>query len=269
MSIFYTFSFIIGACIGSFLNVCIYRLPKELSIIHPRSQCPSCASTIRWFDNIPILSILWLKFSCRHCQSHISLRYPLVEFLTGVLTVLLMWGYFSGQHHLSYIFIGALCCYALIVITFIDIDYMIIPNEITLSGIILGLILSPLCPQNLGALTPGEGLIQSVLGILVGGGILLIIGTVAEWWLKKEAMGMGDVKLMAMLGALFGWKAALITIFLGSLIGAIIGGLLMLIGRLEKGRHIPFGPYLAMAGFISILWADQMIEWYLHLIGIK
>ncbi|MDP3980529.1 MAG: prepilin peptidase [Chlamydiota bacterium] len=258
--------FIFGLCIGSFLNVCIYRLPRDMSVAFPRSHCTNCQNKIAWYDNIPLLSIAVLKFRCRFCKMPISIRYPLIELIAGLTGVVFAWTYFSGGYTFSYALLAALCSFSFIVIFFIDLDYFIIPNEITYGGIVLGLIGSIISPANIEAGTALQGFLLSCLGIAVGGGFLYGVAVIAEWILKKEAMGMGDVKLMGMMGAMFGWKIALGTIFLGSLIGTMVGGGMMLTGRLKKGEHIPFGPYLTVAGFIMILWGHAMIDWYLKLV---
>ena len=265
----YLLAFIFGACVGSFLNVCIYRVPRNINIVYLRSHCPQCQQKISWFDNIPLFSICFLRFRCRYCKVRIALRYPLVEVLAGLSAWLFCWQYLHSYLSFSYAVLSCLCVFALIVITFIDLDYMIIPNEITYVGMLLGLVLAPIFPGHLGVDTPIKGFVQSVIGLLVGGGFLYIVGLIAEWILKKEAMGMGDVKLLGMLGALYGWKCALLTIFLGSFIGSIIGFILIIKGVHKKGTHLPFGPYLALSAGLSILWGNQIISWYLGFVGIN
>jgi leader peptidase (prepilin peptidase)/N-methyltransferase len=244
--------FIFGICIGSFMNVCIYRLPASKSIINPaRSICQNCGKTIRSYDNIPVLSYLWLKGKCRHCNSPIAFRYLLVE-LTG--------GFFSLCIYFKFgITIEAFVYYALIssllVITFIDIDHQIIPDVITLPGIPIFFFAS----FTLAAITYKD----SLLGILAGGGSLLLIAVTYNLLTKKEGMGGGDIKLLAMIGAALGWKGVLFTIFIGSAIGTLIGIILMLRTRKGLKLAIPFGPFLSIGAIIYIFFGSSIINWYL------
>jgi len=244
--------FIFGICIGSFMNVCIYRLPASKSIINPaRSICPTCGNTIRFYDNIPVLSYLWLKGKCRHCNSPIAVRYLLVE-LTGGFFALCIYFKFG-------ITIEAFLYYALIssllVITFIDIDHQIIPDVITLPGIPIFFFAS----FAFAAITYKD----SLLGILAGGGSLLLIAVTYNLLTKKEGMGGGDIKLLAMIGAALGWKGVLFTIFMGSAIGTLIGIILMLRTRKGLKLAIPFGPFLSMGAIIYIFFGSSIINWYL------
>ncbi|MCK4620436.1 MAG: prepilin peptidase [Desulfobacterales bacterium] len=244
--------FIFGVCIGSFMNVCIYRLPASKSITNPaRSICPTCGNTIRFYDNIPVLSYLWLKGKCRHCNSPIAVRYLLVE-LTGGFFALCIYFKFG-------ITIEAFLYYALIssllVITFIDIDNQIIPDVITLPGIPIFFFAS----FAFAAITYKD----SLLGILAGGGSLLLIAVTYNLLTKKEGMGGGDIKLLAMIGAALGWKGVLFTIFIGSAIGTLIGIILMLRARRGLKLAIPFGPFLSMGAIIYIFFGSSIINWYL------
>ena len=245
--------FIFGICLGSFLNVCICRLPGSNSIINPaRSICPNCKNFIKFYDNIPILSYLWLKGRCRHCGFSIAFRYLLVELLGGFFALCT---YFKFG-----ITIEAFVYYALIlsliVITFIDIDHQIIPDVITLPGIPIFFFAS----FALAAITYKD----SLLGILVGGGSLLLIAETYNRLTKKEGMGGGDIKLLAMIGAALGWEGVLFTIFMGSAIGTLIGITLML--RTHKGLKlaIPFGPFLSMGAISYIFFGSSIINWYLN-----
>ncbi|MBC2696005.1 MAG: prepilin peptidase [Desulfobacteraceae bacterium] len=244
--------FIFGICIGSFMNVCIYRLPASKSIINPaRSICPNCGNIIRSYDNIPVLSYLWLKGKCRHCNSPIVFRYLLVE-LTGGFFALCIYFKFG-------ITIEAFVYYALIssllVITFIDIDHQIIPDVITLPSIPIFFFAS----FTLAAITCKD----SLLGILAGGGSLLLIAVTYNLLTKKEGMGGGDIKLLAMIGAALGWKGVLFTIFIGSAIGTLVGIVLMLRTRKGLKLAIPFGPFLSMGAIIYIFFGSSIINWYL------
>ena len=248
-------AFVYGLIIGSFLNVCIYRLPRDISIVWPGSACPGCSKKIAWYDNIPVLSFLILAARCRHCKTRISPRYPLVEVAGGVVVwaAIHVWGF------TAYGIAGAALFCAFIAIALIDFEHEIIPDEISLSGIVAGAVFSLFFPLWQGATTPLGGLAWSVVGILTGGGILFALGTVGEWVFKKEAMGGGDVKLMAALGAFLGWKGVLLTLFLASLFGAVVG----LAMRMFTGKErIPFGPYIVAGAALYMLWGEIIIAWY-------
>lgn len=253
-SFIYIIFFLLGSIIGSFLNVCIWRLPRGESIVYPGSHCPVCGAPIKWFDNIPILSFLLLRGKCRSCGERISLRYPLVELLTGCLFIAI-YGFFGLSFQtLIYILLTS----SLITIGFIDLDKKIIPNLITLPGIALGLIFS-LFLHHL-------SLKDSLLGAILGGGILLLVGIFGKALFKKPAMGGGDVKLAAMIGAFLGWQQILLVLFLSFLIGAVIGTAVELMkGTLSKRRQIPFGPYIALSGILAIFFGQDLINFYLGL----
>jgi len=244
--------FLLSCCIGSFLNVCIYRLPLSLSIVSPRSFCPHCQAAIRAYDNIPLLSYLLLRGKCRNCGAKIPWRYPLVEALTGGvgLALFLKFGFtfaFFSSFGLSA---------ALIVIAFIDLDHRIIPDLVSLPGIFIGFLLALFGPS----LTVKD----SLIGLLAGGGSLYVVALVYEALTKREGMGGGDVKLLAMIGAWLGWKAILFTLFFASLSGTLIGGGVMLIHK--QGRHyaIPFGPFLAFSALAYVFFGPELIDWYLN-----
>lgn len=245
--------FVLGCCIGSFLNVCIYRLPQDLSIVSPRSFCPQCRTPVRGYDNIPLVSYLLLGGKCRTCGAKISGRYPLVEALTGAFAVAL---YLKFGLTLGFFAFFAFTA-ALLVITFIDLDHRIIPDVISLPGIAVGFGLS--------FLLPAPSWTESLIGLLAGGGSLYLVAIGYEALTKREGMGGGDVKLLAMIGAWLGWKAVLFTIFFASLTGTLIGGGAMLIQK--QGRHyaIPFGPFLAFGALVYLFIGPQLIEWYLSL----
>ncbi|MFH2137886.1 MAG: prepilin peptidase [Candidatus Omnitrophota bacterium] len=247
--------FIFGSIIGSFLNVCIYRMPRELSVNKPkRSFCPNCNKQIVWYDNIPFLSYLLLGGKCRFCKKHISFNYFFVEFLTAILLVFL-YGFFGMS--VKFFVYGVLSC-ALVVATFIDFDFQIIPDEITLGGLVIGIVLSIIFPVLHGAESRIAALFQSVLGVLAGGGSIYMIGKVGEMTFKKESMGGGDVKFLAMIGSILGWKMALLIFFIAPFFGAIVG----IIMKLKKGAEvIPYGPYLSLATFLVILWGKEILKY--------
>jgi len=245
--------FIWGLCIGSFLNVCIFRLPAAQSIVHPGSSCPQCKNPIRFYDNIPIISYLLLRGRCRHCGNKIALRYPMVELLTGLfaLGTFLKFGP-TWDSLIYFVFIAAL-----IVITFIDLDHRIIPDLITLPGIPIFIAASLL----LSKIT----LLDSIIGVLVGGGSLLTVAWVYKIITHKDGMGGGDIKLLAMIGALVGWQGVLLTIFVASATGTLAGILHMLKARQGNMKlAIPFGPFLATGALVYIFWGEALIYWYLN-----
>ena len=267
--------FLFGLIIGSFLNVCIVRLPREESIVRPASRCPRCGAAIAWYDNIPVLSFLLLRGKCRRCGQPISWRYPAVELLNGLLY---LWT-FAELGLTGEALLVMLLCSSFLVITFIDLDHLIIPDVITLPGIAVGLALAPFfmapldvpLPFHLGRVLPLSGqypvaLANSVIGLLFGGGPLFLIGWVWEKLRKVEAMGGGDVKLMAMVGAFIGWKGALLTIFLGAFSGAVVGVALIALKKHESDKVIPFGPYLVMGALTSLFYGPALIGWYFGLL---
>jgi leader peptidase (prepilin peptidase) / N-methyltransferase len=267
--------FMFGMCIGSFLNVCIYRLPSSMSIINPsRSFCPHCNSAIQFYDNIPVFSYLWLKGRCRNCKASISLRYPLVELMTGILAIAtyFMFG-LSIESLIYFVFLSSL-----LVITFIDLDHQIIPDIITLPGIIIFFLASFINRQNIWyfkifpdklieffAFLPLPAMTyNSVLGVLVGGGSLYLVIWTYYLIRKEEGMGGGDIKLLAMIGALLGWEGVLFTIFAASLTGTFVGIIVML----QKGKNlkfaIPFGPFLSIGAMSYVFFGEKVLFWYFH-----
>jgi leader peptidase (prepilin peptidase)/N-methyltransferase len=245
--------FVFGAIIGSFLNVCIYRIPAGLSIIKPRSRCPQCLAPIRWHHNLPILSWLLLKGRCASCAAPVSIRYPLVEALTGLLFALFFYRF--GFHPVTPVF--WLLCALLVTISFIDLDHQIIPDVISLPGIPIGFLCS--------FAVPWVTWQSSLLGILAGGGSLLLIALGYELLTRKEGMGLGDVKLLAMLCAFLGMRAVFPIIFIGSVLGTLVGVPLMLMKKADGKLAIPFGPFLAggalIYGYFVNFW-DPLMRWY-------
>ncbi len=250
---------LLGAFIGSFLNVVIHRVPLGQSIVHPGSRCPRCARALRWFDNLPLVSWLALAGRCRTCRARIAARYPLVEALTAALFLAVWWRFGAAPHTAVYLALTAV----LVSLTFIDIDHRIIPNVISIPFIAIGFALSWLVPAGetfLLARPDGPALVKvliawingatlpvgpggSGLGILLGGGFLLLTAIVAELVLKKEAMGMGDVKMLAMIGAFLGAASLPFVVLVSMMVGSVYGVARMAMG---KGNLIPFGPFLAI-----------------------
>lgn len=294
-------SFVLGALVGSFCNVCVARWPSGESVVSPRSRCPKCMNSIVWYDNIPVLSWLILGAKCRNCGLPISWQYPLVEALTGVLFLLVYLKFGISLAAPIYMVLAA----AMVVVTFQDLADWTIPNEITYPGIPLGVALSVV------AMFFGEGsglrvtdVFDSMLGVLLGGGILFLLDRITVLILKKPGMGFGDVKLLAMLGAFLGWQGVLGTLVIASFIGSFIGLTLLLIVRLREvtggssateseaplpqagathgddaekmedddeeeitisGHYLPFGPYLALGGMIWLFFGPELLTWYIGL----
>ncbi|MFH1228153.1 MAG: prepilin peptidase [Planctomycetota bacterium] len=288
--------FIFGLLIGSFLNVCIYRLPRakckacgcvvttdepieacpkcnskegfsRLSIVSPGSHCPSCNKPIRWYQNIPVFSYIFLLGKCAGCRTRISLRYPLVELLTGLLFALAAWQNLgpqsaAGPDNIIKFVIVIFLIDALIVITFIDIDLRIIPDEISIPGIILAPLVSAAFPFLQPALfiklpVHLDGLAGSLTGIIAGGGVVYLVGVVGKLIFKKESMGFGDVKLMVFLGGFLGWYAILFTFVLACIIGAVFGVISYLVTR---DHYLAFGPYLALGALLMIFFKPEIIN---------
>lgn len=247
----FAIAFIFGAAIGSFLNVCIHRIPNGESIVYPPSRCPKCRTHIRPVDNIPIISYLLLRGRCHNCAAAISVRYPFVEALGGVAAITAVWRFgVSAEAAVAFAFLAAL-----IVITFIDLDHQIIPDVISLPGIVIGLLLSLILDK--------PGVLNAVIGALLGYGVLYAVAVAYYWVRKEEGMGGGDLKLLAMIGAFLGWKAIPVTLLLGSLSGSLVGISLMIVQRRNSQVPIPFGPFLAAGAVCALFFGDPLIAWYL------
>jgi len=240
--------FILGLVIGSFLNVVIYRLPLKKSIIFPSSHCPNCETELKYYDLIPVLSYILTKGRCRYCGEEISLQYPIVELLTGFLFLLTFLKYGLTSEFIILILLIS----SLIAVSFIDIKYQIIPNEITFLFIPLGLILSLIFNH--------ITFVNSLLGLIIPAGLLLLIA-----FIYKKGMGIGDVKLIGMIGVFIGWKYALISIFIGALFGSIYGIFMMVTNRMTRKTRIPFGPFISLGAVIMILYGNILIDWYIGL----
>ncbi len=252
--ILYVFVFLLGLIIGSFLNVCIYRIPRNVSIVLPSSRCPSCNALIKPWDNIPIFSYFFLGGRCRICKSKISLTYPLVESLNAVFYVFILWRFgFSWYTPMYFMFSSTL-----IVISFIDLEFQIIPDKITLPGIPLGLIMGSFFLPDPFMRYSILGYQASLLGFVIGGGMFYAVAM-----LSRGGMGGGDIKMMAMVGAVMGWKAVLLITFLGSLIGAVVGIFLMIFKGKGRKTKIPFGPFLALGSLITLFCGEEIFYWYI------
>lgn len=246
---------VVGLVWGSFLNVVIYRLPRDLSLVRPPSSCPKCGRRIKWYDNIPVLSYLLLGGKCRFCGEKISAVYPVVEALTAACFVVVYFHnlrFFDLQFFADCLFVSAL-----IALGFIDFFEQIIPDHISLPMLILALVYAPFRYD--------LNLRQALVGAVVGGGFLFIVYLVYLLWRKKEGLGMGDVMMMLMVGAYLGLSRTILTLLLASVVGAIVGLLLMKFRGKDMKFALPFGSFIAPAAFVSLVWGNSLITWYLSL----
>ncbi len=244
--------FIFGLIVGSFLNVCIYRIPRNESIVCPGSRCVSCKKPIPWYDNIPLASYLMLRGRCRVCHEKISFRYFAVELISAVSFIILYMNF--GFNYIFWIY--SLLTFSLIVVTFIDLEFQIIPDRISFVGIFVGIILSVVFPGLQSAFTWKRAFLNSIIGALAGGGLIYLTGVLGQLAFKKESMGGGDVKLMAMLGAFLGWKMAILIFFLAPFFGAPIGIYMKFV---KKEDIIPYGPYISLASFVAMIWGHRIL----------
>ena len=259
----YIIVFALGASIGSFLNVVVYRLPANLSILWPPSRCPHCLHRLGKGENVPIVGWLWLKGRCRHCRSRIAGRYPLVEAITGVLFVLVFWKYGVSVPTLGYWGFASW----LLTLSLIDLDTMILPNSLTQSGLVAGLVFQG--TLGLLQLSPFGGISQQfmsgIVGAVVGMWLFEIIAFVGSIILGQAAMGGGDAKLAAMMGAWLGWKYLLLSGFIACVLGAFAGGGAIALGWLDRRKPMPFGPFLALGAGLTVLWGEIILSTYLRL----
>lgn len=244
-----SFSFLLGACVGSFLNVVVHRLPRNQSLVSPGSHCPECGSAVRAMDNIPLVSWLVLFGVCRDCGAAISARYFLVELVTAFLTMAIVARYGPGVHGAAMLILA----WALLAASFIDIEHHIIPDELTIGGVALGLAMSFATPAGFGG---------ALAGLTLGGGVFFALAIA-----YPGGMGGGDIKLMAAIGAFSGWKLTLLTIILGSLLGAVAGLAGMVFFGRKRKDHIPFGPFLAAGAIVSMLAGEEIVAAYLSYLG--
>jgi len=258
------FSFVFGLIVGSFLNVCIYRLPLKKSIISPPSGCPACGERIRFYDNIPIISYIILRGKCRRCGKPISMRYPFVELMTGLLSLAVFVNYpHCGQYLALFIFVSAL-----MIITFIDLDHQIIPDIISLPGIAAGLLATVILSNIIAEYRISGYEIKwydSIFGVLAGGGILYLIAVGFQKLTGKEGMGGGDIKLLAMIGAWMGWRSLPLVILISSLTGSIIGAAALILAGKGLRTRIPFGPFLVIGAIIYLFFGARMESFYFNL----
>ncbi|MEO7650610.1 MAG: prepilin peptidase [Bryobacteraceae bacterium] len=262
---------VFGLVIGSFLNVCIFRWPRDLSVVRPRSFCPQCEKTIAWHDNIPVISYLWLRGSCRHCGFRIPIRYLLVELLTGILFFSFVAALGLGVHAFKFCLLSAL----LIGMIFADLEERILPDELTLGGAVAGVVLAWWVPVGDGLvrvilslldkhLDPrADSVAESVLGAAVPSLFLWLVGFLFEKIRHKEGLGFGDVKMMATLGAFLGLRETLFILIVGSLLGSVLGLAFILLARKESSTYeLPFGSFLGVSAIGVCLWGQNVVGWY-------
>lgn len=241
-----------GAIVGSFLNVCIYRLPIGKSIVFPASACPGCGREISWFENVPIVSWLALRGRCRTCRAPIGIRYPIIEAIAAAMFAAAWWYYGPTPLLVSRLIFGC----ALIVLFAIDLEHHLLPNVITLPGIIVGFAFS---------FFTVPGWVSSLAGILIGGGMLYGVAEVYYRVRHEEGLGMGDVKMLAMVGAFLGWKLTLVTLMMASVCGSLIGVALIVTGRGDMKYALPFGTFLALGAAVTATVGPTILDWYLGL----
>ncbi len=254
MKIFYSVAVLVfGATIGSFLNVLIYRIPRNLSIVLPGSFCPHCKKSIKWYENIPVLSFIFLGGKCSQCGKAISLQYPLVELLTAFL---LLWSFGTYSFKMNFFFLS-LFFIMLIIISGIDFTHQVIPDIISMPGILIGLLYQFL----------NHRFVYGLAGVLFGGGLILLIRVLGGWAYKKEVMGMGDVYLVALIGAFLGFPLIIPAIFIAALVGSIAGIFYLSVTHKGKDNPIPFGPFLSIGGVVVVVFQKQILDFF-RILGI-
>ncbi len=250
-------SIVLGLLVGSYLNVVIFRLPRQISTVLPRSRCPRCRAAIQPWDNIPLLSYLVLGGKCRRCGARISWRYPLVEALTATCFLLCQ----RRFETLTDVLVACAFCAAMIVLAMIDLEHYLLPDAITKPGIVAGLVLQLVVTWS----TPRD----AVLGVLLGAGVLAALTWGWYWWKGVHGMGFGDIKMLAMVGAFLGWQGVIVTLLLGALGGSIVGLGQMLRGRMGLKSKLPFGVFLAIAAVVALLYGGELVTAYLELTGLQ
>jgi leader peptidase (prepilin peptidase)/N-methyltransferase len=240
---------LLGLSVGSFLNVCVHRLPRRQSLVHPGSRCPHCGYVLRWYDNIPVVSYLLLRGRCRKCGGAIAIRYPALELATLVL--FLVHGAIFGWSALLVVRLLFAC--AMVVLFAIDLEHHLLPDAITLPGIVAGLLFSTVLPP---------GIVSALLGMLIGGGVLWLIGEAYFRYSGQEGMGGGDVKMLAMIGAFLGWKLVLVTLVLSSVAGSLIGVFVIVLKRGGMKYALPYGTFLALGALAASLVGERFVTWY-------
>ncbi len=240
-----------GLAIGSFLNVVIYRLPRKESVVSPGSACPACGTRLRWHDNIPILSYITLGARCRSCRTRISVRYPLVEIATAAIFI----GHYVVFGWTPLLAVRLIFAAAMIALFVIDLEHHLLPDAITLTGIVVGLVASLFLPP---------GFVASLIAVLAGGGFLWIVGEAYYRYAGQEGMGGGDVKMLAMIGAFLGWQLTLLTLIASSFLGSIVGLVIVVFRFGGMKSPLPFGTFLALAALLASIWGEGVLTWYMR-----
>lgn len=253
MDIYIIYIIILGLVWGSFANVLIYRLPLKKSVVKPRSACPSCKKNILWYDNIPILSWLFLKGRCRHCSQKISIRYPFVELIMAILFTSIYLKFGLSWYTLELLILT----FGLVSISFIDIDHMIIPDVLSLGGILVGLVG--------GFLNPDRQFLDAFLGLIFGGGFFWLTAYLYLVLKKQEGLGGGDIKLLAWIGTIVGWKAVPFVVLVSSFVGLFFGLITLWVAKKKLSQAIPFGPYIVIATFLYLFYGGFLTKWYFNL----
>ena len=255
------FYFIIGAFVGSFLNVCIHRLPRRESISFPPSHCPECQHRLNVFDLIPIFGYFLLLGRCRYCSKNISFRYPLVEFVTAILFMAVSYYFPVSSSPLEFYFYLIFCC-GMVVLFFIDLEQQVVPDVVSIPGILLGVVFNYLRE----AINPAQKtFIPALFGLFLGYSLLFVIAWVGKICFKKEAVGEGDLYLIAILGAYLGWRGMLLSLFMAYLIAGISIIILLILRKVKMGQYVPFGPALASAAIIALFYGEPILRWYFNL----
>lgn len=255
---------LVGACFGSFLSVCVWRIPRGESVVRPRSRCPSCGKLIPWYRNLPVVSWLALRGRCADCGARISPRYLLLEVLTGTLFALVAAEFYFDP---PLVLLGWVVVFGLELGAFVDLDWYILPDRVTVGGMVLGVAASALMPRIHGAAAWHDGLLASAAGLAFGFGLLWLVSVVGRAVYRREALGFGDVKLMGAVGALFGWRAVVAVLFLSSFAGSLAGLALMALGRRGLKGRIPYGPFIALGALAWLLAGNALLSWYGGLLG--
>lgn len=258
--LYYIYVFIVGLVVGSFLNVCISRLPEGKSILSPPSHCTSCGSRLKPLELIPILSYLFLKAKCKHCGERISIKYPLIEFLTGIVFVILFWRFGLTIDFIASIFLISI----LIAVFFIDIEHLIIPDELVITGLVGGVLLLIYIIFTSNPVFEDSTWLGHLLGLLPGSGLLFLVALIGLLLYKSDdVMGMGDVKIFAPIGIFLGWKLCIFAMMASVIFAGLFSVTLMIFGLKKRKDTIPFGPFIVTGAFIALLWGNQLIQWYL------
>lgn len=252
--------FTLGACVGSFLNVVVYRLPEGISLVFPASRCPHCLTPLKRYENVPVLGWLWLRGCCRYCNKPISARYPLVEAATGILFSLVFLAFSGSVQTLGYwVFFSWLLALSLI-----DLDTMTLPNQLTQSGLVAGLGFQAIAGLLVGGTGLTHSLTQGILGAVLGVWLFDLIGLLGTLALGQAAMGVGDAKLAAMIGAWLGWQFLLMAVLLACTVGAVLGAAAIALKWIDRRQQIPFGPFLALGAALTTFWGETILSTYLQ-----